>query len=635
MRHIRHLQGVLLLSGLLVTGVLRAQDVVVDQYGTEYAAGLMPASFTKPQVSQAQPANQPVLARSKGGTYLGPQKAEPSGDVLVGNLTGVVLVPTPGDVVVSGVPGVRGIWHDLDSFPEKAGNAINAHLGKPVSLSSLDEMVKDVIRAYRQSDRPVVDVLVPEQDITSGVVQLVVVEGRLDNIRVVGATTPEQADYLKRQIRTDRGDVIRASEVNSDLAFMNGSLSRSPYRRVDLVYAPGYRFATTDIVLRTGEFDPFTAYATYENSGNRVLGRDRLIFGAAWNEAFGKPGHTFSYQLSTDIDFDHIISHSLVYSLPFRWRHYFSIAAAHVYSQARIDLRTGDAVQNPNAFTIDISGANWQLSPRYIIPLRKAPDNVLHEIQIGYDFKSLSNSLEYGGFELVNAPTAEIHQFSVGYSRQKQWDAGATRVDLTGYISPGGVNGHNERDIFQSQANHLGAQSSYSYVTASLEHNQQLPRGLLGRVRVQGQMASERLLSSEQMGIGGPTTVRGYGTSVARGDEGIVASAELYTPVFSPAKRFGWRYSTDELRFLLFADFASVSDVDRYLDGQPNREEESRDLFSLGAGLRYTFNDWLRLRLDAGLPIAYDLPMATAPGFKEEGDRVADIFWHVSATATF
>ena len=119
MRHIQYLQGFLLISGVLVTGVLRAQDVVVDQYGTEYAPSLMPKSFLKPQkVAQADPvASKPLLARGKDGAYLGPQKSEPSGDILVNNLTGVVLVPTPGDVVTKGVPGVRGIYHDLKDFP--------------------------------------------------------------------------------------------------------------------------------------------------------------------------------------------------------------------------------------------------------------------------------------------------------------------------------------------------------------------------------------------------------------------------------------------------------------------------------------------------------------------------------------
>ncbi|MEO0447108.1 MAG: ShlB/FhaC/HecB family hemolysin secretion/activation protein [Verrucomicrobiota bacterium] len=597
---------------------LSAQDVVVDQYGTEYATDLMPASFTKVKrkdlgaagatATSSRTSSAPLINRSRGGEYIGPQRAQISDDVLVDNLTGVVLVPTPGDVVVSGVPGVTGIWHDLEEFPTRAGNAITSYLGQPVSLASLDSMVKEVIRAYRDSDRPVVDVLLPEQDITSGVVQLVVVEGRLDNIRVVGAKNIKEEEYLKSLVRTNEGEVIRSSEVLGDLSFMN----KNPYRRVDLVYAPGYRFATTDIVLKTNEVDVFTAFAGYDNSGNRLLGRDRLLFGATWAEAFGRPDSTLAYQLSTDIDFDSIESHSLVYTLPFRWRHYFTLMGAYVDTEATVPV---------GGSPLDISGTNWQLSPRYTIPIRSSRPNVTHEVAIGYDYKSSNNDLEFGGANFFDV-TTEIHQFSIGYDRIQQWDNGTTNLNLTGYVSPGGSSNHNEDEVFTQSRE--GAEASYSYITASMEHTQRLPRSLLARLRLQGQMASEKLLSSEQLGIGGPLTVRGYETSVARGDEGILASAEIYSPAFSLSDRYGWRFCSDEVRFLLFADFASVSDEEPILAGDP----ESQDLFSLGAGMRWTFNDWLRIRLDAGLPVSFDLPDA-------EADEVRDIYWHLGATATF
>jgi len=109
---------------------------------------------------------------------------------------------------------------------------ISAYIGKPVSLASLDSMVKDTIRAYRASDRPVVDVLVPEQDITSGVVQLVVVEGRLGAVRVQGAKRDDE-EHIRSMIRTEKGEVLYSSEIMGDLAWMN----RTPSRRVDLVHA--------------------------------------------------------------------------------------------------------------------------------------------------------------------------------------------------------------------------------------------------------------------------------------------------------------------------------------------------------------------------------------------------------------
>ena len=41
-----------------------------------------------------------------------------------------------------------------------------------------EEMVRQIVIYYRENERPVVDVVVPEQDITSGVIQIVVIEAR-------------------------------------------------------------------------------------------------------------------------------------------------------------------------------------------------------------------------------------------------------------------------------------------------------------------------------------------------------------------------------------------------------------------------------------------------------------------------
>jgi len=96
----------------------------------------------------------------------------------------------------------------------------------------------------------------------------------------------------------------------------------------------------------------------------------------------------------------------------------------------------------------------------------------------------------------------------MGYNALRQWKTGATRLDLTGYLSPGGVDSHNETGVYEDTR--AGANPSYKFLTAGVEHTQRLPREFSFRLRTQGQMANENLLASEQLGIGGPSTVRGH-----------------------------------------------------------------------------------------------------------------------------
>ncbi|MFZ4695694.1 MAG: hypothetical protein ACOYMV_11260, partial [Verrucomicrobiia bacterium] len=84
---------------------------------------------------------------------------------LVGALRGIVFLRDPTEVRKTGVPvfdGLRseGVWLlDMESYQILA----RAHLGKPVSRASLNAMVREIIQHYRKWDRPVVDVVVPEQ----------------------------------------------------------------------------------------------------------------------------------------------------------------------------------------------------------------------------------------------------------------------------------------------------------------------------------------------------------------------------------------------------------------------------------------------------------------------------------------
>lgn len=202
------------LSGAMVALAslpLMAQQTVTDQYGTEILIDVLPAA-TQDRVYQTQSVLQsgggqgPIAVDNLGRFNLesggrdglggGPSQQE----YLVNQLLGVVLLPRPGDVRPDGWPGVEGIWHDFDEFPRPVGLVLQSYIGKPVSLASLDEMVKEVIVAYREGDRPVVDVLLPEQDITSGVVQLVVIESELARIRVEGVDADTE-EFIRSQMR--------------------------------------------------------------------------------------------------------------------------------------------------------------------------------------------------------------------------------------------------------------------------------------------------------------------------------------------------------------------------------------------------------------------------------------------------
>lgn len=617
MRIHKIISGLGWLASFAIAGTAYSQQTVTDQYGTEILLDVLPPNV-QTQVYDTQTVldsggGEGPLSVDKLGRFNlqdstavggGPSQSE----YLVNQLLGVVLLPRPGDVRPDGWPGVEGIWHDFDDFPRPVGHAIQRYIGEPVSLASLDQLVKDVIIAYRDGDRPVVDVLLPEQDITSGVVQLVVIESQLARVRVEGVDADTE-EYIRSQMRVKKGEVIRASEVLRDLSWVN----RSPYRKVDMVYAPGYEFGTTDIILKSYYTRANWFYAGYEDSGTDYLGEDRIIFGFNLGDVFG-PNASLSYQYTGDLEFEHVRANSLVYTQALPWRHWITVLASHV----EID---SDPIPVGGGNFINSEGENEQISGRYGIPLA-GDTNRQREMDFGFDWKSNGSNLEFvdvrnAGNLQVSDATVEIFQFSLGYSETIQHKRGVTQFDVRGVWSPGGINGHNSDFVFQQVR--AFSDSEYFYAIGSIEHQRRLREDWSARFKIEGQAANTNLQPSEQLGAGGYDTVRGFDQRIARGDNGFWSTIELYTPELSLGRIGDWENETDSLRFLGFFDAANLGS-EILLPGEPS----SYQVGSVGMGMRWNYSDWFKFRLDYGYPVF------TENVFTDESGR-----FHIGATATF
>ena len=80
-----------------------------------------------------------------------------------------------------------GIEYDFDaagSLVRSAGfrRIVERYLGREITLRNLNEMSRELILYYRKQGQPVVDIFVPEQRITAGTVQLVVIESRVGRV---------------------------------------------------------------------------------------------------------------------------------------------------------------------------------------------------------------------------------------------------------------------------------------------------------------------------------------------------------------------------------------------------------------------------------------------------------------------
>jgi hemolysin activation/secretion protein len=558
-------------------------------------AALLLCCLASPAAAQNFRRYQPQQPENtEGQAQLPEDQPEVTGDprILVAELKALVFVDNQDRVAAR--PALRGgIYVDEGSnlgLPRSDAfrGVVGPYLGGPVSIRRLNELVRDIILFYRRNDQPVVDVSIPEQDITEGVVQVVITEGRIGRVRVEGACFFKPG-MLLRQSCMSPGGPIYESALLEDLRWLN----RNPFREVDLELTPGQRRGLTDVVYNVRDRMPLRAYMGYDDTGTRPTGLERTFYGFNWGNALWSD-HQLGYQFTGSSDFKKLNAHSFVYSIP-------------LLNRDTVDFWGSYAeVSSPFVVPFDNDGVAWQAAMRYnreLVPWQWGSAEYRHQLVGGFDYKSTNTNLEFGGVN-VFASSAALPQFVLGY--RGGWAEGyaGSLIGIDGvYGFSGAFGGNNDADY---QTLRAGAEADYFYGRMWFERRFWMPLDFSLVARMTGQLAEGNLLPSEQLGFGGFDSIRGYDMRLVNGDSGYFGTVEVRTPAMN-------MFANDQLQLLTFYDCGD-SRNHTLLPG----EDPSVDLNSTGLGLRYILNPEVLLRVDYGWQIS---EVAALPSPRER--------WHV------
>ena len=558
--------GVLVLA-LGFAGAAHAQDYPQVQPRTP--APNAPATITPPPLPQAPAQDQ----------------------VLLGTLKGLKLVDRLDKIVRDGVdaPGLT-VDPALGMLNDPAIRApLQSHLGKPFSASDITAITRLIVDWYRTKQHPVVDVIFPRQKISSGTVQVLVVEYRAGKIRVEGNHW-FASSIIRDGVHVAPGDTFDFERLREDL----NSLNRNPFRRVDAVFARSDVVGDSDLILQTQDRRPLRVYATYDNTGLPVTGRDHYSAGINWGNVFGSDTQ-LSYQFTTGADLFGPRHRSPGQSGDPRF-------TAHAVDALSPLLPNGDTIHVFGSYLQQVPdvgsnfgqvGRNYQASIRYQHDLPAFLTGLTHQLEFGFDYKNANNNLAFGGTS-VYANATDVDQFVLSYNATlvDGWGQSALKNDLV--YGPGGLTGGNTTTAFRASGV-AGASASYVYDRAQLTRQTNLPYDFTWLVRATGQVASNDLIVSEELGAGGVDSVRGYDERADSGSQGVLVSTELYTPAVSPLHALFGTDVTDSGQLLAFYDYGRVAD-EHLQQKSPTRAE----LSSVGFGARYTLDRYLDIRFDYG-----------------------------------
>jgi hemolysin activation/secretion protein len=511
--------------------------------------------------------------------------AEADDDVLLPKLKGLVFVAKPGDVVKNGVhtKGVAitdvALPGDSSRFTSLAGG----YVGKKLTRGDLNRLIADIIVYFRHHDRPVVDVIVPEQDITTGTMQIIVLEGRLERITVTGNRWVPSAE-IDRGVTLQPGDEIRSSQLLDDLDWLNSN----SFHTTNVIYHPGEQMGTTSLELQTKDRFPVRFYAAYEDDGNASTGFDRYEAGFNWGDAFQLGlGQQLNYQYTTSGDGTSLRAHAGSYVIPLPWRNTLTFFGSYTDTKGVVPP------------LVDINGRSYQISGRYVIPLptfRGASGLTYKEsIGAGFDYKYNKDALEFGNLP-AGGTLYDVDQFFVGYDGTESDKYGQTTVDEQCYLSPGNWGGNNNDAAFSES--HTLATSHYVYDALNLGRVTRLPGDFSLILRATLQFSDANLAPSEQLGFGGFDSIRGYDERDVNADEGYIFSTEVRTPPVSIGELFGHPEVHDQLQFVGFWDYGAAHNHE-LLPGEP----DEIPLSSVGGGVRYAIGTYLSLRFDYGFQL--------------------------------
>ena len=513
-----------------------------------------------------------------------PQLEDVVGDdrELVKSLDAVIIVDSPTKISKSeNIDSLEGIHYEFaasDSlvFRPSAQRIIQKRLGDPITLRRLNELARELILLYRNCKQPIVDVQIPEQRITGGTVQLIVIESHIENVHIQPGCYFD-CDQLSRWIEcTQVGNRIYEPHLESDLLWLN----QNPFRRVAVDFQKGQAPGTTDVIYRVNDVYPLRGYLGSDDSGVQTLNFGRFYGGFTYGNLFGKGG-ILGYQFTMDDDFSLLKAHAISLTQPINrrwsWEAYGSWAS----------------VSPALGFGLSQEGESWQLGTgfsQHLIRTRQETAN----LTFGIDFKSTNNNLEFAGSNIA-ASDADLVQLRIGYDHlwRGQCPDRYSLLRLEGFLGPGeGMTGAHSSTAFESLRPNTSP--DYAYARLLLEDSRPLDNHFQILTRFTGQVATERLLFSETLGLGGFDTLRGFDQRVFNADHGWIANIEL------GPKAYRWGCEDDH-RVLRAYGFLDVGNG--YIEEPLSGEDSYVLAVSAGVGFRFQLGTRLTARFDYGFGI--------------------------------
>lgn len=507
-----------------------------------------------------------------------PRQIKKNDVLLVNSLNGIAILGKPNQIKPEGFSfNLNGIKHMDKSvvLPDNVKKLMQSYIGKPLTMNGLNDMVQAMMKAYTDEKIQISTVIVPEQTISNGGLQLLIVTGRLGNVKVTNNKYFDKNIYMK-EFTTRKDEIIKSDKILEDLRWMN----RNMFRRVDVIYTPGTGYGRTDVELRATEAKPQSFYAGVNNTGSKLLGKQRYFIGGQFGGLFNKD-HQFSFQYTTNNKKGTSLKAiSGEYRIPLKDRQEVRFNAAYSTYSAPVNNLTA-------------KGKSSSLGADYYRALPRVA-NFGSDLHLGVKQKRSDNFSLLSGFSgAVSGKKYNYSELTVGWQGEQQKMGSRTLASADVVYDTG-----KGTDYLNNASINVG----FTALRANVKHVNDFKNDTRLTIGSRLQWASKSSIpSAEEFYLGGQNSVRGFASNVSRDPDGIVINA---TYRGSNLLKNNKKLIGHQIRPYAFID----SGYGHVKEPTVN-EKKSKKITGAGIGFNYKYGRNVDLDVAYGVPLSdKDIP---------------------------
>ncbi|MBU7584103.1 MAG: ShlB/FhaC/HecB family hemolysin secretion/activation protein [Nostoc sp. TH1S01] len=457
--------------------------------------------------------------------------------------------------------------------PERFQPIIQPVEKREVTVEELRKVADAITQLYLDQGYITSRAILVDQTINNGVVEIRVIEGRIEKIEVQG-TRRLNPEYVRSRVALGAGKPVLTSALEDQLRLLRAD---PLFSNVEASLRAGSGVGQSILIVRVTEAQPFNAALTVDNYSPPSIGSERLGVNASYRNLSGL-GDEFdaAYYLTTRgganvFDFN--------YRLP--------LNPMNGTLQLRTSFNDTNVVEEPFA-AFDISGESQLYEISFRQPLIRTPREEF-ALSLGFAVQNGQTFTFAGPTPFGFGPDEE------GNSRTRVIKFGQDYVvrDLNGAWALRSLFSFGF-DIFDATSNPdpIPDGQFFSWL-AQAQRVQRLGTDSILVAQAELQLTPNALLPAQQFVVGGGQSVRGYRQNVRAGDNGVRFTVENRLTIQRDAS------GNSTLQVAPFFDMAYVWNV----DDNPNTLQRQKFIAGIGLGILFQPLPQLDIKLDYGYPL--------------------------------